>query len=501
MSKIQFNIGQGGLGRPLQGKDYYSGFLFDSAVYPSGMDASNNIKLLGSLKDAENLGIVNDGTGETVATGGAIQITAVGTAGDTYSVDIKSTRNPSINLCEVIQGAAETVNSLASRIADAINLKTKDHGFTASAATDTVSLVMAPNWGAAFNTAGLSFTPSGTGTATVTQFDSGVGSDLSLMHYHISEFFRMQPKGLLWFGIFDESGGLDSTHIEDIVNFADGEVRQIAVFLKTSWQTSDMGLIQAAITTLQSQYKWLNGIYAADQLGDTLSTLTNLRALAYDRVSACIGQDGGLEGYRLVDVLGISVSCIGAMLGTIALASVHEDIGWPNKFNIAGGELDTLSFTTGDLYKSISVNTIDLLDNRAYIFGRKYVGKGGSFFNDSPTAVSITSDYAFIENGRTIDKAMRGMNASLTGFLNSPLYVDANTGQLTELTISIFKNAAGATPEQMTIDGELSGYEIIIDPTQNVLATSELVIAAKLVPVGVAREIIVNIGYTVSLQS
>jgi hypothetical protein len=390
---------------------------------------------------------------------------------------------------------------MAAKIAAAINVKTPDHGFTASAALAVVSLTMAPNWGAAFNTAGLSIDISGVGTANVTQFDSGVGSDLSLMHYHISEFFRMQPKGLLWFGIFDESGGLDNTHIEDIVNFANGEIRQIAVYMQTSFATTDMGLIQAAITKLQSEYKWLSAVYAGDQLGDTLSALTDLRSLAYDRVSAVLGQDGGLEGWRLLDVMGISISCIGATLGTMALAAVHENIGWVEKFNISGGELDKLSFTTGDLYKSIAVNTIELLDQRAYIFGRKYTGYGGSAFNDSPTAVSITSDYAYIENGRTIDKAMRGINAALTGFLNSPLYVDADTGQLTELTISVFKNAAERTPEQMEIDGELSGYEIIINPEQNVLATSQVNITAKLVPVGVARSIIVNIGYTISLQS
>lgn len=499
MGKITFNIGQGGLGRPLAGKDYYSGFLFDSAVYPSGFSASEPIKLLASLQDAENLGIVDDGTGETVATGGTVEITAVGAAGDIWTVQIKSTRNPAIELAVVVEGAAETPTTLAARIADAINAGTSTHGFTASAALAVVTLVMAANWGAAFNTAGLTAASSAAGTATVTQFDSGVGSDLTLMHYHISEFFRIQPQGLLWFGIYDESGGLNGDHIADIVNFSLGEIRQIGVFLKTTWASADLSIIQATIEALQVEYKRLNAIYAADQLGDVLSTLIDCRALTNDRVSACIGQDGGAEGWRLVDVMALSVSCIGAALGTIALAAVHENIGWVSQFNVSGGELDVLSFTTGDLYGVVSTPTLELLNNRGYVFTRKYIGKSGSFYNDSPTTITETSDYAYIENGRTIDKAVRGVNVALTDYLNSPLYVDPVTGRLTDLTISNFKNSASIPLENMLVDGELSGYQVIIDDEQNVLATSKVELTIKLVPVGVAREIVVNIGYTVSL--
>jgi hypothetical protein len=140
------------------------------------------------------------------------------------------------------------------------------------------------------------------------------------------------------------------------------------------------------------------------------------------------------------------------------------------------------------------------LENRGWIFGKKYVGKAGSYWNDSSCAITETSDYAYIENGRTIDKAVRGVNVALTNFINAPLFVDAQTGRLTELTISTFANAASIPLDQMLIDLDLSGFEVIIDPEQNVLATSTITITIRLVPVGVARTIVVNIGYTVSLS-
>lgn len=501
MAELKFNIGQGGLGRPLNGKDYYSAFLFDSNVYPSGMSALAPIALFGSLQDAEDLGILDDGTGETVATGGEIDITAVGAAGDTWTVSIKSTNQTAILLATVIEGSAETLTTVATRIAAEINETKNKHGFSATSAIGTVSLVMAANWGEAFNTAGLTAVSSGAGTSTVTQFDSGVGSDFSIMHYHISEFFRIQPKGLLWFGIYDETAGLDVQDIYDIVNFADGEVRQMAFFLKTAFATSDLTIIQSAITVLQPEYKYLNAIYAADQLGDTITAVSDLRALTNDRVSVCMAQDGGGEGWRLMDVEGISISALGAALGTIALSNVSENIGWVAKFNLLGVELDALSFTTGDLYKAISTNTLSLLSNRGYIFARKYIGKSGSYFNDSATAVSETSDYAFIENGRTIDKAMRGINIALTDYLNSPLIVDPDTGFLFGITTANIRNSASNPLQQIVIDGDLSGFEVIIDPDQDVLTTSSIELTVKLVPIGTAREIIVNIGYTLKLQT
>jgi hypothetical protein len=47
--------------------------------------------------------------------------------------------------------------------------------------------------------------------------------------------------------------------------------------------------------------------------------------------------------------------------------------------------------------------------------------------------------------------------------------------------------------------GELSGYEAVIDPAQDVLSTSTVEVVIKNVPVGVIRKIKVKIGYVTSL--
>ena len=132
------------------------------------------------------------------------------------------------------------------------------------------------------------------------------------------------------------------------------------------------------------------------------------------------------------------------------------------------------------------------------MFLKKYVGNAGTYFNDSHTAIIATSDYAYIENNRTIDKAKRGIYSSVLPALGSPLVLNSD-GTLTDTTIAYFSSLAELNLTQMVRDADLSAFAVSIDSTQNVLATNLLVIAVELLPVGVARAIRVNIGFVPSL--
>lgn len=135
-----------------------------------------------------------------------------------------------------------------------------------------------------------------------------------------------------------------------------------------------------------------------------------------------------------------------------------------------------------------------------YIFVITHVGDANNYFNDSHTCDVATSDYAFIENVRTIDKACRGVRAKLLPYLNSPLKVDAETGKLDSPMVASLETTAGKALEEMEAAGELSGYRVEIDPEQNVISTSQLEIVIKNVPTGVMRKVNVKIGFTTALN-
>ena len=105
------------------------------------------------------------------------------------------------------------------------------------------------------------------------------------------------------------------------------------------------------------------------------------------------------------------------------------------------------------------------------------------------------SDYAYIENVRTMDKAVRGIRKALLPKLGGELYVNAETGQLASYEVEYLTELANKPLEDMQKAGELSGMLVEIDPDQDVLSTSELEFVIKQVGVGVLRRIRSKIGF------
>lgn len=399
---ITFNIQEGGLGRAIPGKDYYSGiaFPFVDGELPTGFATGDRFKKVFTLQEAEALGITSD-----------------------------------------------SVND-ATKIA----------------------------------------------------------------HYHIAQYFRMLSKsgntGVLFIYLFDENAGVydGGQEVEDLQNFADGELRQIGVYYDIALASSLVTAVSDSIETLIGQDRPTIGIIGADisAVAD-LSLLVDLRVLGESWVSVDIAQDGSGTGKALFDSVGQSITALGATLGTIALSNVHENIGWVAKFDVADSvEFQEPAFANGQLSKDIADSLIDTIDTQGYIQLIKRQEITGTFYMDSPQTTLATSDFAFIENSRTIQKAVRLSRQKLLPFINSPLYVDAVSGQLSEVTIFGLENAVLTGLEEMATAGEISVNQatgklpngsVLIDPNQNVLTTSQVVITVKIVPVGVAREIIVNIGF------
>ena len=188
--------------------------------------------------------------------------------------------------------------------------------------------------------------------------------------------------------------------------------------------------------------------------------------------------------------------CLGTALGAVSKAAVHESIAWVQKFPLG---LTSPGFISGDLLREVSLTNLNLINDNRYLFVRTHVGITDNYFNDSHTLDEVTSDYAYIENERTIDKAIRGIRTNLLPYLSSPLQVDATTGKLSSHTVAFLETTAGKALEDMEKAGELSGYSVAIDPDQNVLATSKLEFVIRNVAVGVMRKVHIKIGYTTKL--
>ena len=506
LNDIVFVKGQGGLGRPLPGEDHISSLLFytSNGNLPSGFSTTDRIKQFLSLQDAEAKGIVNDYSDATPATAQYV-ITDPGAIGDTIKIVANEPFGKVVALATYKTISGDTDTSIATKVVALINAGTITHGYTATADAENIDLVFPKKLGSYPNTGTpLTVTITGTITGTLTLGNDGYHSRLAIWHYHISEYFRVQPKGNLFVGIFAYPNTFDFAEITTIQNFAQGKIRQIAVYAKwrnfISNAVADIQAIDEQIkTNNDANHAPLSALYAGKMVDIDLTTLSNLQLLSANKVSAVISQDLAGQGGFLYITSGQSITTIGATLGAVSLSKVSDDIAWIGKYNISNGtECDTIGFANGQKLSEVSQGLVNLLDDYRYIFLVKYVGIAGSYFNDSHTSIVVSSDYAYIENNRTIDKAIRGVYASLLPDLNSPLVLNAD-GTLSDNTVAFFESQASTNLTQMVRDSELSAFDVVIDPSQNVLSTSTLVIAVKLVPIGVARQITINIGFTLSI--
>lgn len=317
----------------------------------------------------------------------------------------------------------------------------------------------------------------------------------------INDFFRLNPTGELWIYGIDNTltyAQMVTQKTEALVNGSAGAVKVVGY----SYNTALTG-IPASPVDLSAV------VAAAEVIADTLTAShypisTAVEMATFDiadatdwhsknarRVSAVIAQN-----YAIAQNATHAKRCaIGVFLGTISLASVHENIGWVQKFNALGGDLSKASIG-GTEISQLTNAQLTTFNDHGLIFLRNLVGILGLYFNDSFTCTVLTDDFAYIESNRSIDKATRLIRSAFLPYLNSPIYVDPSTGKLAPNVVASLEAVGSKTiTDQMLSEGELSGFTFTIDPEQDILSTSNLEAVLQITPVGTARKITVKIGF------
>lgn len=323
---------------------------------------------------------------------------------------------------------------------------------------------------------------------------------VKMLHYQLEEVFRINPSITLYVGLFSKPESMTFQELKTVQNYAEGAIRQMAIWNGDTAPTADnIVKLEAAADSLDTENAPLSTLYAP--LVSNYKNLPNNLATNNPRVSVVIAQAGsgtGAELYKSKDnKTKATVSAIGVALGTLSKAAVHQCIAWVKNFP-SGISMPALG--DGTLVRTIDKGELEKLDTNRYLFLNNVVGVAGSYWNDSHTMDSPTSDYAAIESVRTMDKAVRGIRTYLTPELGGNVYIDPDTGKLQSYTVSHLETTANIPLEEMEKAGELSGYKAEIDAEQDVLSTSAIEVTIKNVPVGVVRKFKVKIGFVKSLE-
>lgn len=323
---------------------------------------------------------------------------------------------------------------------------------------------------------------------------------VKMLHYQLEEVFRINPSITLYVGLFSKPESMTFQELKTVQNYAEGAIRQMAIWNGDTAPTADnIVKLETVADSLDTENAPLSTLYAP--LVSNYKNLPSNLATNNPRVSVVIAQAGsgtGAELYKSKDnKTKATVSAIGVALGTLSKAAVHQCIAWVKNFP-SGISMPALG--DGTLVRTIDKGELEKLDANRYLFLNNVVGVAGSFWNDSHTMDSPTSDYAAIESVRTMDKAVRGIRTYLTPELGGNVYIDPDTGKLQSYTVSHLETTANIPLEEMEKAGELSGYKAEIDAEQDVLSTNTIEVTIKNVPVGVVRKFKVKIGFVKSLE-
>ena len=335
-----------------------------------------------------------------------------------------------------------------------------------------------------------------------------------LAHRHIAEFFRINPNGTLHVKFVLQGTSMETmldvngSHALQLLQYAGGKVRQMGVVLNPApiyVATIVNGLDQdvtAAVTnanvltnTVEPMGMPLIVLIEGRGFSGVPGTVKDARTLNARNVGIVLLQD---YAKRISFASFNGYADVGTALGCFSLAAVHENIGWVAKFNLSGKTQHLEAGFSSNMKESqFSQAGLSTLLDKGYLFARTFPGKSGVYFADDPAAVVTTSDYAQLRYGRASQKAYRGVRNALLPYVNAPLYVTPD-GTLENGTIKMFELAAGTPVAAMQSAGEISAFDVSIDPAQNVLSTNTLNVKIAIIPVGSAS--FINVTLSLALQ-
>ncbi len=182
-------------------------------------------------------------------------------------------------------------------------------------------------------------------------------------------------------------------------------------------------------------------------------------------------------------------AAIGMVLGRAAKAEPQQDLGRVKFGSLAA----TGYFTDGSHFLEKQGLAIQL-NEAGFIFFRNYPGKNGCYLNGCPMATAETDDYATLNNGRTMDKAMRiAYNTYISEIMDNVAV--GTDGKLPAGVCSSFESMIeNSVAAQM--DGQISSFKAYVNPEQNILSTSRLEIECSIVPLGVLKNIHVLLAFS-----
>jgi hypothetical protein len=339
-----------------------------------------------------------------------------------------------------------------------------------------------------------------------------------LVHHNIDRFFGMCPDGELH--LIPVAAAQTPTAIvglADVVtavrDTTEPNVIAIAHHSITVPDIDDhVEAVQAFVNAFSEENRYidaviLEGIGEAEAL-TPVANYPDLRAKEAANVSVSIAQDPAVGSIAAAYA---KYADVGTVLGGICVRQVNENLGSVdilNKPSSAKGRedyplslVDTGAWASAQLSDGRGFSALSKADQKSltdsgYIYAGSFNGYGGVFFNSSPTCVEKADDFAYIENNRTWNKAVRYVRKTLIPRVRGIVKKDPATGYIRPSTIADWNSRLNKALEVMITDNEISGFDFYINPNQTLSEDDPLSVKGQIVVDGIVFEFEVDLGLT-----
>ena len=223
-------------------------------------------------------------------------------------------------------------------------------------------------------------------------------ADYNANHYHISEFFRIAPKGVLFLtyadsatvtAVADKAALIQTLQTAAVVGGIAGQLRQVVVFDSADYDAALLPAIQLKLDALKAlKMPLIAGVVTQPPAGwADYSDLPDFSAATSYDCSFIVTEDNNGRGKALATSRSEFISNGGVWLGLNSLLEVAESIGSHQLANITdgAGENESVRYVTGEVY-TIGDAENTAIEAKRLTFASKHSGELGTFFDSGATA-------------------------------------------------------------------------------------------------------------------
>lgn len=308
-----------------------------------------------------------------------------------------------------------------------------------------------------------------------------------LVHYHISETFRLAPESTAYFLPVASDATITGCITDVLPVLRDHpEIKAIGFF---GFASQTLETVSSMVDTVQStlvveakKSEVLLDVVFLEAGGPGALTLNNypdLTTKSAENISVILAQDPDIAS---LETEYTNHAAIGSALGMFAVRKMSENLGSTNIENKpndkkalslypltdgATGRWANAGLSTGQTMSALTNTEVKALVDKGYILVGSYIGASGMYFSGSDTCTSKTSKYSTIENNAVFNGAARLIREALAPFIKGKVKKDPATGYIRSTTISHWEQVANkACIERLEAENEISGGTIYINPKQ-----------------------------------